>query len=375
MNNGAQVLDQTHAFLARFCTFPSDAALDIAVCWIAHTHVRDTTDHLAFSSSPRIAFVSDKPASGKSKALEMVTRLSFRGSQVLDPTPATFAQMMSDDRATASIDEIDVLFGRGAGKATLRSLLNGGYRQGAKWGRANKPAVSIFGPVALAGLSSRFLAAPELEPLRTRSVIIQMVPATPGEAYRERWHGPMTIATRDALGAWAKRKHALITECWPEDIPEGINDRLLEVCEPLFQVADAAGGRWPEAIRDAAREILLGEVESDEPSLTDSLLISLRQVFADRDKLATVELVDSLREQADAPWAKLWPNESSAPMELAGMLSPLGVGPVRVRFGEMTVRGYRRADLEPLWDELDEIEQLSVAGVAPVAGVAASIDT
>lgn len=51
-NTGAATLDQTRAFLARFATFPSQAALDAATLFCVHTHVVDNEGRLGFSTTP-----------------------------------------------------------------------------------------------------------------------------------------------------------------------------------------------------------------------------------------------------------------------------------------------------------------------------------
>src|SRR5262249_36054148 len=59
-DNLAQILDDVHAFLGRFVIYPSKEAHDAHALWNAHTHVMD-----AWESTPRIAFLSPEPASGK----------------------------------------------------------------------------------------------------------------------------------------------------------------------------------------------------------------------------------------------------------------------------------------------------------------------
>lgn len=355
-NTGAATLDQTRAFIARFATMPSQAALDVATLWVAHTHCVDTVERLAFDTSPRLIFVSDKPASGKSVAMEAVLRLAFKGQQVVDPTPATFAQMVAEDRSTVAIDELDVLFGKGAAKATLRSLLNAGYRRGAKWSRANRPPVHIFAALTMAGLGKFFRTSTELAPLRSRSVIIEMQPGTPAEVYRSRLHDPMASHLREALTTWCKRNLADITQAWPTP-PDGIAARQAEVAEPLLMIADTAGGHWPETARTALLELLLGEMPdtAEDAPLIERFLADLRTVFdaEDATTLSTIDIVDAMYELRGAPWRTLWPNRNTAPRELAGMLAPLGVTPCPVRLADQRVlRGYHRDALAPIWDEL-----------------------
>lgn len=63
---GEVILDDVPAFVARFASLPSQAALDVATLWIAHSHVVGADDRLALeASSPRLGLLSDLPASGQ----------------------------------------------------------------------------------------------------------------------------------------------------------------------------------------------------------------------------------------------------------------------------------------------------------------------
>lgn len=65
--NGAELLDDIEAFLSRFVIYPGEAERVAHVLWIAHTWFMDEWD-----STPRIAFLSPEPGSGKSRALDVV---------------------------------------------------------------------------------------------------------------------------------------------------------------------------------------------------------------------------------------------------------------------------------------------------------------
>ena len=53
-------LDDLRAFVGRFCALPTGHAYTATVLWAAHAHVLD-----AFDSTPRLAFLSPEPGSGK----------------------------------------------------------------------------------------------------------------------------------------------------------------------------------------------------------------------------------------------------------------------------------------------------------------------
>jgi hypothetical protein len=348
---GAITLDITRGFLSRFVAFPSDAALDVVTLWIAHTHVTDRDDRLAFDTTPRLAFLSKGPKSGKTEALNRVTDLAHNGSTMVDPTHAGFAQSIGEGCATVTIDELDVLFGAGSAKATLRSLLNAGYKRGAEWKRAGKAPVSVFGAVAMAGMDQKFRNSEPLSALRSRTLMVPMSPGRAPEIYRGRMHDPTANAIRASVAAWCRAHRSAILANYPDEF-DGISGRDLEISEPLLMIADAAGGRWPDAARAALRELLLGEDDGhrdDSPSLSSSLLADLATVFGSASKLPTSDIVAGLRALPGAPWAGLWPSVDNAPRELAALLAPVGVAPVRVRLGKLTVRGYQRADLAQHW--------------------------
>jgi hypothetical protein len=63
---GAQLLDAVAAWLARFVAHPHVHALRAHALWVVHTHLVDS-----FENTPRIAFLSPEPGSGKSRALEV----------------------------------------------------------------------------------------------------------------------------------------------------------------------------------------------------------------------------------------------------------------------------------------------------------------
>src|SRR5215216_1986690 len=68
--SGAKTLDEVHAFLGRFVAYPSKEAHVAHTLWIAHAHMMD-----AWESTPRIAFLSPEPGSGKTRALEITQML------------------------------------------------------------------------------------------------------------------------------------------------------------------------------------------------------------------------------------------------------------------------------------------------------------
>ena len=59
---GQVMLAAVHAFLGRFVSYPSAHAQTAHALWIVHTHLMDR-----WESTPRLAFLSPEPASGKTR--------------------------------------------------------------------------------------------------------------------------------------------------------------------------------------------------------------------------------------------------------------------------------------------------------------------
>jgi len=347
----AATLDQVREFLRRFVVLPSDAAATAVTLWAAHTHLVD-----AFDSTPRLAFLSPEPASGKSRALEVLTTLVPEAMHAVNATPAALFRAVSDleSRPTILFDEIDTVFGpKAKDNEDVRGFLNAGHRKGAVAYRCvglgtNQTVTPFpaFCAVAVAGLND----IPDT--IGTRSIIVRMrkrAPNEPVQAWRARKCEPGGNAIRERLAAQL-RAHAADLEDAEPDMPEGVEDRAADVWEPLLAIADAAGGTWPAQARTAAIELIQGA--STEPSLGVLLLEHLAEVFTlqgDPAAITTSTLIDTLVEMPEAPWSSIRGTPLDA-RRLANLLKQYQVRSTKVRVGEITANGYRREDLWDAWN-------------------------
>ena len=346
--DGAAVLDAVFAFLGRFVAYPSEAAHVAHVLWIAHTHLMD-----AWVSTPRIAFLSPEPGSGKTRALEISELLVPRPVEAVNVTPAYLFRKVADaaGRPTILFDEIDTVFGpKAKDNEEIRGLLNAGHRQGAVAGRCvmrgkivETEEIPAYCAVALAGLGD----LPDT--ILTRSVIIRMrrrAPEERVEAYRRRVHAVEGDQLRNRIADWATAVEDLLADAWP-DMPDGIRDRDADVWEPLLALADEAGGSWPERARVTAVTLVTLSKEST-PSLGVRLLADLREVFGSREVLATESVLVALQMMDESPWMDI----KGRPLNdrtLAGKLRRYDIKPKVLRIGTAIVRGYQRSDFADAW--------------------------
>ncbi|MFH9550945.1 DUF3631 domain-containing protein [Streptomyces sp. NPDC017435] len=305
--DGAALLNEVEAFHRRFNVFPTDAAFVAVTLWDAHAHLLD-----CFDSTPRIAFLSPEPGSGKTRALEIVETLVPQPMTAVNASAAALFRSVSgpNGKPTILFDEIDTVFGPKAGdNEELRGFLNAGHRRtGVTYrcigdgGNQTVQAFPSYCAVAVAGLGS----LPDT--ILTRSVIIRMRRRARNEKvepFRARVHEAEGHKLRDRLAEWAEHARGFVMGAWP-DMPDGVADRPADVWEPLLAIADAAGGAWPERAREACLTLVKASRANDKGSIGVRLLTDLRDhVMVGIDRLPTVAILDRLNALDDAPWADL----------------------------------------------------------------------
>lgn len=342
-------LDEVLRFLKRFVAYPNVHAAIAHALWITHTHLME-----AWDSTPRIAFLSPEPGSGKSRALEITEPLVPRPVQAVNVTPAYLFRKVGAEEGLPTVlyDEIDTVFGPKVGQQNeeIRALLNAGHRKHSKAGRCVKvrgviktEEYSAYCAVALAGLGD----LPDT--VLTRSVVVRMRRRAPDdtiEPYRQREHAEQAALLQERIDAWTARILNDMAAARP-DMPEGVVDRDADKWEPLLAIADAAGGDWPEQARRAAVWFVV-ESKQSTPSLGLRLLTDLREVFGDNEAMATDRIISALCLIDEAPWGDLRGKPIDA-RGLAHRLKKYGITSRNLRDGPGVHKGYARADMLDAW--------------------------
>lgn len=352
-NEGDQVLNGVHDFCGRFIAYPDDHCQIAHTLWIAHTHSLD-----AFESTPRLAFLSPEPASGKSRALEITGLLVPNPVESVNSTEAFILRRIGtqENRPTVLFDEVDAIFGPLAKpNEGLRALINAGHRANAKVGRCigndHKPEeISAYAALALGGLGD----LPDT--IMTRSVVIRMQRRAPHqqiESFRFKKHTAEAQVHHDALVHWTQSISSEIDGADP-DMP--LEDRPADVWLPLIALADAAGGDWPHKARAAAIYLVKQSTESS-PSLGINLLHDLRIVFSHRPAMFTPDLLKGLHRLDESPWG----DRQLDPRGLATYLKQYGIKPKQIRIGERSARGYKSGDFADAWQRYCPQDDLQMA--------------
>ena len=349
--DGADLFDEVERFLARYVAYPGEHERVAHTLWIGHAWLIDR-----WESTPRIAFLSPEPGSGKSRALEITEPLVPRPVHAVNVSPAYLFRKVSDSMGPPTIlfDEIDTVFGpRAKENEELRGLLNSGHRQGAVAGRCVVRGATViteelpaYAAVALAGLND----LPDT--IMTRSVVVRMRRRAPGEQvepWRQRTGRIETGPLHDRLESWANKVRDQVGKEWPV-MPEGVEDRNADVWEALLAVADMAGGQWPVRAR-AAAVAMVADATDRPPSLGVLLLRDLRRVFndTDTDRMSTTSLVAALVALDESPWGELKGKEIGA-RGLASLLNQYGIKSRTMRIAKEPVKGYAAADMADAWE-------------------------
>lgn len=347
-----QLFDDVRKFLERFIAYPSSDCVIAHALWIAHTYCV-----MSFDSSPRLAFLSNDPACGKTRAMEITAALVCRPDSSISISPAALFRALSDaeTKPTILIDEADTIFNKhgSAGTEQLRAVINAGHRKGASVPRIDtsskknvREVFPVYCAMALAGLYDLPLT------VMSRSVVIRMKRRRQDqkiEGYRRRRVEPETQALTNRLAAFAESIKDVVGDYYPE-LPESITDRDADVWECLIAIADRIGGKWPQLARDAA--VSLTEKAKDKTaSLGIKLLGDIMQVWGDDLAIiTTTELLTRLNDLESSPWSN-YKGEGLKAQTLSNKLSLYDIKPGQHRINgiENPVRGYIRQDFADAW--------------------------
>jgi Protein of unknown function (DUF3631) len=324
-------------------------------------------------STPRLAFLSPEPGSGKSRALEVTEPLVPRAVHSVNTSPAYLFRKVSDEAGPPTIlyDEIDTVFGpKAKDNEDIRGMLNAGHRRGATAGRCVVRGKEVFTEelpaycaVALAGLDD----LPDT--IMTRSVVVRMqrrAQGEPIEPWRRRINEPEADKLCDRLIKWSNHVRGYATDTWP-DMPAGVEDRDADVWEALLAVADLAGGHWPDIARVSAVR-LVRDSKATKPSLGVLLLRDLRIVFNEsgRDKMPSADILHELNKMDESPWGVIRRGEPLDARGLSQRLGKYGIGPKPQRVGQNVITGYSRSQFDDAWSRYDPLPKDPINPLHPL---------
>jgi hypothetical protein len=344
-------LDRIDHFIRRFLILPNESDYTIVSLWIAHTYFTHK-----IKTTPRLAIISPEYGCGKSRVLEVLESLTFKGEKLDHHTRSYLMRTVDLIREefsrspTLLIDEIDSVFRKNSeeGEAT-RAFANTGYRATGFYGitegdsKKTPTKFKTFAPMALAGKGE---VLPES--VMTRAVIIRLQRRM-GNEYIEDFLTDLVAfeaeELREELLGWSDYCAQEISTLNP-DLP--VRDRDKEVWLPLFIVAHLADEAWIKRAEIALANIQ--EAKSDNTLPRERQLLSdIWKIFQaqEREKIKSAAIILGLIEMPDSEWDIYNFGKPINERALAKKLRTYGIKPAQIRFENgQGAKGYYRSEVE-----------------------------
>jgi hypothetical protein len=346
---GAQLLADLSNFIRRFVSLSLEQA-DVCALWIVHTYLLE-----ASYFTPYLDINSPVWRSGKTRLLEVLRVLVCKPWFTGRVTASALVRKTEKDQPTLLLDESDAAIQtKGEYAEVVRGILNTGFERDGTYsmsvpnGNGWEPCdFKTFCPKAIAGIGN--LPAT----VRDRSIPIQLKRAR-REDKRQRFRKakvkPEADQLRQRVENWCKSIIEKLRETEPE-LPDELNDRQQDVCEPLLAIADLAGGDWPERARSALLKLCTGSMTTGD-STNLLLLADIQDTFnkEGRDRLPTSRLLACLKAIEESPWKELDRGRPLTAFQLSKLLKPFDVRPHDIRFDQGVQKGYLRSDFEDAWE-------------------------
>ena len=332
--DGGELLDEIAGTFRRFVILPEHADTALAL-WCTFTYVSKV-----MYIAPILALVSPEKRCGKTTVIGLLTRLVDRPLGASNISPASVFRSVEKWQPTLLIDEGDTFV---RDRDELRGVLNSGHTRETAFvlrtvGDEHEPRrFSTWGPKAIAIIGS----LPDT--LADRAITIELRRKLPSERTQKLRHGGDLEPLARRCLRFAIDHVAQITSAQPR-IPEELHDRAGDNWEPLFAIADVAGGHWPSRARTAAS--VLSGATADGDSAKVELLRDIHGLLAERlvgrSAVGSAELVEMLIEDKESRWAEFSHGRALTQRQLARLLRPFGVVPTTVRLDAgKIVKGYR----------------------------------
>jgi putative DNA primase/helicase len=360
--DGAEALNAIVVALRRFVILAGVECYAAVALWVLFAHAHD-----AFRFSPLLLATSAERSSGKSRLLEILSVLTPRAWLMTSPSDAVVYRKIDAQHPTFLLDEGDNVDWKE--RRELLSIFNAGYQRRSAFvprmiGEGSGMDFydfSVWCPKALACIK-----VPLPDTTVSRSVVLKLkrkARTERVEELRDRTAVEVFHPLRAMAARWAKDCLEDLRQAEPS-APGELSDRSKDAWEPLFAVADMAGGDWPARARSAAL-FLAGAMDGEE-STGAELLADLRQLFADRgvSGISTKDIVAVLNDNEERGWGGWNKGSGLNGRNLASLLRPFGVAPHNVRDGDRQFKGYGITDFKDAWERyLPDTPEISVPSV------------
>jgi hypothetical protein len=268
--DGAALLDELQQYFNRYAVTPKHTDVVLAL-WSLHTWVFDS-----FDITPYLVVTSPTRRCGKSLVLTMLQWLCCRAKKNDSMSKAAIYRSVEAERPTLVLDETSWVVDL---KDDRQGILCGGFERNGfvevcegESANITVRRYSTYCPKAF-GIIGKLTAT-----LMDRSIEIAMQRKTKVDRVER-------LGRRDNAGYAELRRQCLrfandnreaVAAVKPK-APSGLNDRALDIWEPLLAIAEHVGGEWPKLACDAA--VVLSGEESAAEEISVELLRDIENEF------------------------------------------------------------------------------------------------
>ena len=352
------------------------------VLWIFFSYLIDV-----FDFAPRLAITSPEMGCGKSTLIEFLSSLAYRTITCSSISSAAIYRIIEMYKPTLLMDEQDLKKGPpDEGTEERRKVLNSGHKRSTAFvvrvvGDDLEPRrFSTFTPITHASIGEVQAT------LMDRAVPIAMQRKRPGERVESmrssgkdaRRNAARLMEIRGRIVKWTSDHRDAIAQAEPE-LPKALSSRQADNWAPLVAIADCLGDEWGALARAAAAAI--SGKNTNDRTIGVLLLKDLRELFqqqaeTQRKDLREVELssafiVEKLGAMEERPWSEWGRGHNRKPIsprQLAILLSPFAIVPVKLRIGESTSNGYRFKAFEDVFSRYTPSPEDSIRNTGTTAG-------
>ena len=333
--DAVRLLDEARAIFDDHLKMPEWCSVADAL-WTAHTYAFDAFDH-----TPRLSIQSPEMQCGKSKKLDILHVLCCKAIMAANISAPAMFRTIELGRPTLLIDEADSFMKENEelrGVVNSGPAVNGGVIRTV--GDDHEPRLfSTFAPVAIAGIGHR------AGTIEDRSIPTHMRRKLPTDKVKR-------FRPKDPEYPRIRRQFARMMQDMVRGgvagidpvMPESLSDRQVDSWRPLFAIAKAAGGHWPELVKKAAVELCKVAADNSQ-SLGVRLLSDIREIFyagtnKPAEHVASKILGERLAAIEDAPWSE-WKGKPITMGALARMLGKYRISPALSALGRQAATPQR----------------------------------
>jgi hypothetical protein len=344
----AELLETCRRWIHRYVIVSNEQGIVLA-CWLLHTYAFDAAE-----TTPYIHITAPERECGKSRLMEVLEALAASPVRSSGMTAPALIRCVDAKRPTIFLDEMDAQLGGDKEYAeAIRGILNAGFRKGGRFYKCDNKDHTLrefeaYSPKCLAGIGK----LPGT--IASRSITIEMRRKTTSEtveAFRIREVQAAALPIRERLEAWKEIGISGKLERIRPAALDGLSDRQNDIAEPLLCIAEISGFDWTARLSAALTALFEADASAENVSTGVTLLCDIRAIFNEqgKDSLSSGSLAENLRAMDGRPWTDWSYGKGFTKNNLANQLRKYRIHPDKNRYGEKSLRGYRRQDFEDAW--------------------------